>query len=143
MAGRVVERGEVVVVELDLGTFHHPVAEADEDVLELAAGLGQQVQVADRGRRRPRQGDVERVAGDARLELGGLERLRARSDLLLESLLGLVGAGPDRPALFCRQLADPAQDRGQLRLAPEIPDPQLLERSAVRGGVDRRLGLFA
>ena len=36
VAGRMVERREVVVVELDLGPLHHPVAEADEDVLDLA-----------------------------------------------------------------------------------------------------------
>ena len=53
MARRVVERGEVVVVELHLGPLDDPEPEPHEDVLELAPGGGDQVQVADldRGRR--------------------------------------------------------------------------------------------
>ena len=58
---RMVESGEVVVVELDLGTLHHPVAQPDEDVLDLAHGPDQQVAGADRDRRRPGQGHVHRV----------------------------------------------------------------------------------
>ena len=57
-AGRVpghhVERLEVVPVVFDLGTLHDPVAHADEDVLELALHLGDEVEVpaaAARGRR--------------------------------------------------------------------------------------------
>ena len=44
VARRVVERGEVVVVELDLGSLDHPVSEADEDVLDLALGADQRVE---------------------------------------------------------------------------------------------------
>ena len=77
-----VEGGEVVVVELDLGAFEHLVAEPDEDVLDLAPGAGQQVQVADRDRRRPGQGHVDRLGAQRALDLGRLElratRLRAR-----------------------------------------------------------------
>ena len=44
----VVEAVEVVGDGLDLGALDDAEAEADEDVLELAAGLGQQVQAPDR-----------------------------------------------------------------------------------------------
>ena len=47
-----VERREVVVLELDLGPLGDAVAEADEDVLDLAARLRQQVQRRRAGRRR-------------------------------------------------------------------------------------------
>jgi hypothetical protein len=48
VVGRDVERGEVVVVELDLRALDDVEAHPDEDVLHLAAGLGDQVQVAGR-----------------------------------------------------------------------------------------------
>ena len=48
---RVVERVEVVVDGLDLGALGDVEAEPDEDVLDLAPGLGDQVQVADRRQR--------------------------------------------------------------------------------------------
>ena len=41
-----VEGGEVVPVVLDLGALGHGEAQADEDVLELLDGLGDQVEVA-------------------------------------------------------------------------------------------------
>jgi hypothetical protein len=43
MAGRDVEGGEVVVVELDLGTLDHAVSHPREDVLDLPPRAGQQV----------------------------------------------------------------------------------------------------
>ena len=53
VAGREVQRLEVVPVVLDLGAFGDLVAEADEHVLELAPALGDEVQVAAaRGRAR-------------------------------------------------------------------------------------------
>src|SRR5680860_348516 len=42
---RMVERGEVVVVVLDLRPLDHPVAEADHHVLDLPRGAGDQVQI--------------------------------------------------------------------------------------------------
>ena len=48
---RVVERVEVVVDGLDLGALGDVEAEADEHVLDLAAGLRDQVQAADRRQR--------------------------------------------------------------------------------------------
>ena len=52
MPGREVERVEVVAGRLDLAAVDDPVAEPEEDVLDLAPDLGDQVQVAARGSRR-------------------------------------------------------------------------------------------
>src|SRR5674536_17212 len=73
---RRVQRGEVVVVELHLRALGDLVAEADEDVLDLAHRLADEVLVA--GREGPAgKGDVEALV---------LERIRERR--LLE--LGLA-----------------------------------------------------
>ena len=53
VVGREVERVEVVVGRLDLAAVDDLVAEPEEDVLHLAADLGDQVQVAARARARP------------------------------------------------------------------------------------------
>jgi hypothetical protein len=66
MPGRVVERREVVVVELDLGPLHDPVAEANEDILDLALGADQRVQRPGGNRRRAWEGDVDRILGEPR-----------------------------------------------------------------------------
>ena len=80
----------------------------------------------------PGQGDVDPVVGQPRLELARVELGGPRLELRLERLLGLVGALADRPALLLGQLGDPAQDRGQLRFAAEVADPQLLELGGAR-----------
>jgi hypothetical protein len=141
VAQRVVERGEVVVVVLDLGPLHHPVAEADHHVLDPACGAGDQVGVPDRPGRRARQGDVDPVLGEPRFQLAGTERLATGLDQRLELLASFVGASADRAPFLRRQLGDPAQDRGQLSLAAEVADPQLLQLRAARRGLDRRRSL--
>ena len=94
-----VERVEVVAGELDLGALGDPEAEADEDVLDVAPRLGDQVQVAGRARRRAGQRHVDAVAGEARVELGPRERARARLDQRGERLARGVRARADRGAL--------------------------------------------
>ena len=142
--GRVIEGGEVVVVELDLGALHHPVAEADEDVLDLAHGSNQQVARPDRRGRRARQGHVHRVGGQPLLELGRLELRPPAFEQPLQRL-----ASPRcrrcRPAhaRSAGSSADPPQDPGQLGLAPQVANPELLERRGVRRRGDRGLGLAA
>ena len=140
--GRVVEGGEVVVVELDLGALHHPVAEADEDVLDLAHGPDQQVARADRrggraraGSRRPR-----RRRSPCSSSAASSSARRASSDASSASRASLP-ADADRPALLGRELGDPAQDPGQLGLSPQVANPELLERRGVGGRGDRGLGL--
>ena len=61
----VVERVEVVVDGLDLGTFHDREAEAEEDVFELALRGGEHVQAPDRLRRGAGQRHVDAVAPPA------------------------------------------------------------------------------
>ena len=138
MPGRVVEGGEVVVVVLDLGTLDDLVAEADEDVLDLAPGPGQRMQVAEPHRRRPGQRHVDRLGREPAVELGPLVPLLGRREQRLELAADLVAGLADRAALLRRQLADPAQDRRQLRLAAQEPDPGLLDGGGVRRGLDRR-----
>jgi hypothetical protein len=65
----VVERVEVVVDELDLGALDAREAEAEEDVLDLAPGLGDEVQAADRLGRLAGERDVDAVRGEAGVEL--------------------------------------------------------------------------
>ena len=141
--GRVVERGEVVVVVLDLRALEHREAEPDEDVLHLAPDLRDQVQVPDRRRRVAGQRDVDAIGRQTRVQLGRLERGRALAEQRLQRHLDLVGLLADRPALLRRQVADRAQRRGQLRLAPEQPHPQLLQLRGRAGRRDGRLALLA
>ena len=141
--GRVVERREVVVVVLDLGALEDREAEPDEDVLHAPADLRDEVQVAGRERRVTGQRHVDAVLREAPVELGRLELLGALGELALERLPDLVRLLPDRAALLRRQLADRAQRGGQLRLAAEQPDAQLLELGRGRGRGDRRLAVGA
>jgi hypothetical protein len=139
--GVVVEGVEVVVDGLDLGALDDGEAQANEDILELAPGGGQQMQAPDVLRRLAGQGDVDAVGGELDVELAGLELLRAALDQLLERLAGLVGRAPDGAALLGRQLRDAAQEVGQLRLAPQVLHAQLLERGGRARRGDRALGL--
>jgi hypothetical protein len=138
-----VERGEVVEVVLDLGTLRHPVPEPDEDVLDLPAGATDHVQVAGDDRRRAGEGDVDPLRGQRAIEVGALELARPRGDLGLERLTGGVGGGADGSPLVRVEVGNTAQNPGQLRLAAEVSDPQLLERGGVRRRADRRRCLVA
>ena len=69
---------EVVVGRLDLAAVEDLVAEPEEDVLDLAADLGDQVQVAARGAD-AREGDVDLLGRQRAVELGRARARRARS----------------------------------------------------------------
>ena len=88
------------------------------------------------------QGDVDRGPrrGGPRARAASSSAARA-SSICLERLPGLVGAAADRAALLRREVGDPAQDPGQLGLAAEVADPQLLELGGAARRRDRRLGL--
>ena len=79
MAGREVETVEVVVRRLDLAAVDDAVAEPEEQVLDLAADLRDQVQVAALG---PPAGerDVGALLRQAAVELRPLELVLARVD---------------------------------------------------------------
>ena len=130
--GRVVEGGEVVVVELDLGALHDPVAEPDEDVLDLAAGADQQVQVAERHRRGAGQGHVDRVGGQARRRARPPRAPRARSRAAPPAPPG-PRFRPRRRRRAARpgSSAIPRRIAGQLGLAAQVANPQLLQRGGV------------
>ena len=70
MPVRRVQRREVVVRVLDLGPVEDLVAEPDEDVLDLAADLGDQVEVAARDGVTG-EGDVDLLLGERAVELAG------------------------------------------------------------------------
>ena len=82
----------------------------------------------------PGQGDVDRVGGEARVELAGLERGLRASSAASSALRAPVRARANRALLLRGQVADAAQDRGQLGLAAQVADAELLER----GGIGRR-----
>ena len=143
MRRAVVERVEVVVDGLDLGALHDREAEPEEDVLELAPRRRQHVQPADRLRRRAGQRHVDGVLAQTGLELAAGELPGARLDQRLERLARLVCRLADGRPLLGRQRGDLAQHPRQLRLAPEVAHPQLLELRAGGRGGDRPLGLLA
>ena len=124
---RVVERGEVVVLVVDLGALDDRESEPDEDVLHLAPDLRDEVQAAAGLRRVAGERDVDAVLGEAAVELGRLELGGPLGEQALERHAHLVGRLADGPALLGRQLADRAERRRELGLAAEVAHTQLLE----------------
>ena len=143
MRGRHVERREVVVVELDLGPLGDREAERDEDVLDLAARLGDQVQVAVRQGRVAGQRHVHAVAREPLVELRSLEVAAALGQQRLDRLPDRVGDLADLATLLGRKLADRAQHARQLRAAAEEAHPRLVELGRGARPPDRGLGLLA
>ena len=89
--GRMVERGEVVVVELDLGALEHREAEPHEDVLHPAPDLRDQVEVAHRERRVAGERHVDAVLGEPALKLRRAQLRVPGLDQPLERPAHLVG----------------------------------------------------
>jgi hypothetical protein len=87
----VVERVEVVVDRLDLGPLGDLVAKADEDVLDLAPRLRDQVQAPDGGQRIGGQRDINTVLLQSGVELADGELPLPGLELGLERLARLVG----------------------------------------------------
>jgi hypothetical protein len=116
--GAVVERVEVVVDGLDLGTLHHGEAQPEEHVFELAHRRGDDVQAPDRLRRSARQGDVDAVAPQLLAQLGAGQLAGPRLDQPLQRNTGLVGGLAHDAPFRRRQLAHAAQHLRQLGLAP-------------------------
>jgi hypothetical protein len=137
VAGRGVERREVVVVELDLGALGDAVAEADEDVLDLAHRLADEVLMTGR-EGHPREGDVEALAGEGVGEGRALELGLALLHEFLELAAHEVAAlAQQRPVLGGRR-RDGAQHLGERALATQCGDAHALERRDV-GRVEDRL----
>ena len=111
MPGREVERVEVVARGLDLAAVDDRVAEPEEDVLDLAADLRDEVEPAARDRR-PRHRHVDRLLAQAAVELGAPQLLLAAVDRRLEAL----AEGVQRDAGLA--VADVAQRELERALAP-------------------------
>ena len=134
--GGCVERLEVVVVGLDLGTLGDLVAHADEDVLDLAARRSDQVQVAQR-ERTTRQRDVDAVAFERPDQFVGLELRQPRLERRLEFSLDKVAELADDRSFVGGELGDASQQDGQLGLAAQEAHSDVLERRRIDRAVDR------
>src|SRR5688500_6486352 len=127
MVDREVEAVEVVARGLDLAAVHDPVAEPEEDVLDLPPDLRDQVEVAAR-RRLSWERDVEHLLGEAAVEVGALELCLALGDLLLELL-------PERVEDAARLgVANLAERLLQLALPAEVADARVVELGERRSG---------
>ena len=140
----VVERVEVVVDRLDLGPLGDREAQADEDVLDLAARLGEQVQPADGLRRVAGQRDVDAVGGQARVELGGLQRRPARASTSASSAWrAWLAALPTLPRSSGASSATPRSRLGSSALRPRWRTRASSSCGRRRRRGDLRLGLGA
>ena len=128
MPGREVERVEVVVRRLDLAAVDDRVAEPEEDVLELAPDLRDEVEVAAPDGV-PGIVTSTLLLGQPAVELGALERLLPRVDRGLELLAQRVQR---HPRLAVAHLAEREL---QLALAAEVLDADLLDLVDRRGRV--------
>jgi hypothetical protein len=123
MLRRVVQRGEVVVLVVDLRALENREPEPDEDVLHLPPDLRDEVQPPRRQRRVAGQRDVDPVLGQSAVELRRLELGGPLLEQPLERHPHLVRSLPDRPALLGRQLADRPERGRELRLPPQVTHP--------------------
>ena len=92
MVGRVVQRGEVEPVVLDLGPVAHVKAHAGEDLLDALPCPADGVQ-ATLPALAPRQGHIQRLGLQLALQLGVGQRLAALGQGRLDALLGQVDGG--------------------------------------------------
>ena len=116
MAGREVERVEVVAGRLDLAAVDDAVAEPEEDVLDLAPDLRDQVEPPSRVAA-DRQRDVDALLAESPVELRPRELRLARVDGRLDPL----AHGVEAHARLA--VAHLAQRELELALASEVLDP--------------------
>jgi hypothetical protein len=134
MALRHVERVEVVVRGLHLAAVDDHVAEPEEDVLDLAADLGDQVQVAARGAD-ARERDVDALLAQAPVELAAVEFLPPRGDGQLD---GLAHSVQRLPRLAVAHLAERLL---QIALASEVANARVVQLLGRRGTRNRAQSL--
>jgi hypothetical protein len=138
---REVERFEVVPVVLDFRTIGQVVAQAREDVGHALHGAADRVDAAAAGVA-PGQGDVDRFACQARIELRVLERRLARRQGLPHGVAHAVDRLAGGLALLRRQRTERLELRGDAAALTQQRHAQRLER--VGGGcrLDVGQGLF-
>ena len=135
MVGGEVERVEVVVRRLDLAAVDDLVAQPEEDVLDLAADLRDQMQVA-AGPRLARERDVEDVLGSA---CGRGRPARARTGALATACSRPSQGVQDAAGLRVADLAERllqlgSSGRGSGRARPRAP------RASKHAAIASRLG---
>ena len=135
MVGRDVERFEVVMVVLDLGTFHDVEADGAEEGFDAPAGQGQGVQPA-RGLTAPRQRHVDALLRQPGFGQMRADRLAACFERVAKGGRRFVDAPAGLGPLGRGKLADPLHLRLQTPLPAEVADPHridLLQRVRSRG----------
>ena len=133
---RDVEHLEVGDVVLDLGALVGDEPELLEDRGDLAHRLDARVERAAADRPAGRR-DVDRLGGQAGLELAAAQRGAALGQRRLDGRADRVGDGADLRAVLGRQPADAAQDRRQSALLAEDVELERVERRGVRRSSDR------
>ncbi len=139
-----IELGEVEVVGLDVGTFGDREAHVGEDRGELVDHLADGMDAADLGGRLAhRQGHVDRLGVEARLERGILQGVAARGERGVHGVLEAVDARPLLLALVGRHRSERLeQSRDRSALAERGDAHGFQCRLVIRGGDGREdLGL--
>jgi hypothetical protein len=106
MVLRVVQRGKVVPVGLDLGAVGDVEADRAENLLDALPGTADRVQTA-AAAAAPGQRDVERLAGEAGFEFSQFQVLPAGIERRLDPLLGSVDALPGGFLFLGRERTQP------------------------------------
>jgi hypothetical protein len=137
MAGREVERGEIVVVGLDVGTFGDRKAHIGEDRGDLVDHLADRVDAAALGRRLAHgQRHVDLFGGQPRLD-GGIAQLRlAGGDRIGDAGLQPVDGRACRLALFRAHRTERLQPFRDRALLAERRHAHRLDRGLVAGRLD-------
>ena len=132
MAFGKVQFGEIVVVGLDIGTFRHREAHVGEDGGEFVDHLADRMHAAGLGRRLAhRQGDVDRLAVEPRVERARGEFVLARGDCGAELVFQAVDRRALHLALVGRHRPERLQERGDRAALAERCDAHGLERCLV------------
>ena len=139
MADREIERGEIVVVGLDIRPFGDGEAEIGEDRGDLVDDLADRMDAAGLERRRAdRQRDVDALGFEPADELGFLEARAAIGERLADAVLEPVQRRAHDLALLRRHAAEALHQLGDAALLAERGDAFGFERRLVGGRGDRR-----
>ncbi len=135
MRRRNVERGEIIVVGLDLRAFGDGETHIAEDLHDLVVDLGQRMdppaRLAARGKR-----EVEALFHQAARQLDFAERGFARGNRGGHAVLEAVDRGAPRFALLRAHCAEGFEELGDAALLAEGADAHLFERGFVARGLD-------
>ena len=112
MIFRIVERGEVVPVGLDLGTVGDVETDRAEYGFDAVLGARERMQ-ASAARAAPGQRDIERLLRQARIELQPRQCVAPRGERGFDALLRRVDAAARLAPLLGGQLAQPLEQIGE------------------------------